>query len=48
MTTVDPLFLTAARVSTFLGDRGLTNASGFFFERDKRLYWFCRNKDSLP
>jgi len=34
----DPLFLSAARVSTFLGQQGLTNASGFFFERDARLY----------
>ena len=38
MTTVDPLLFAAARVSTFLGDRGLTNASGFYFERDDRLY----------
>jgi S1-C subfamily serine protease len=38
MINVDPLFLTTTRVSTFLGARGLTNASGFFFERDRRLY----------
>ena len=38
MTTVDPLLFAAARVSTFLGERGLTNASGFYFERDERLY----------
>lgn len=35
---VDPLFLAAPRVSTYLGARALTNASGFFFERDERLY----------
>ena len=35
---VDPLFLAAPRVSTFLGTQALTNASGFFFERDDRLY----------
>ncbi|MGE0098075.1 MAG: serine protease [Hydrogenophaga sp.] len=35
---VDPLFLAAPRVSTFLGTQPLTNASGFFFERDERLY----------
>jgi hypothetical protein len=34
----DPLFLAAVRISSFLGSRGLTNASGFFFERDDRLY----------
>jgi S1-C subfamily serine protease len=38
MTSVDPLLLAAARVSTFLGQQALTNASGFFFERDERLY----------
>lgn len=36
--TVDPLLLTAARVLTFEGRRSLTSASGFFFERDGRLY----------
>ena len=35
---VDPLFLAAPRVSTFHGKQPLTNASGFFFERDDRLY----------
>ena len=35
---VDPLFLAAPRVSTFQGAIALTNASGFFFERDDRLY----------
>ena len=37
-TPVDPLFLAAPRVSTYLGTHALTNASGFFFERDGRLY----------
>lgn len=36
--TVDPLFLAAPRVTTYLGRRALTNASGFFFQRDERLY----------
>lgn len=35
---VDPLFLAAPKVSTFLGTYALTNASGFFFERDGRLF----------
>jgi hypothetical protein len=35
---VDPLFLAAPRVSTFLGTYALTNASGFFFARDSRLF----------
>jgi hypothetical protein len=35
---VDPLFLAAPRVSTFHGTQPLTNASGFFFARDGRLY----------
>ena len=35
---MDPLFLAAPRVSTYLGSHALTNASGFFFERDERLY----------
>jgi len=34
----DPLFLCAARVSTFWQGSALTNASGFFFERSERLY----------
>jgi hypothetical protein len=34
----EPLLLTAARVCTFLGDRLLTNASGFFFQRGERLF----------
>lgn len=34
----DSLLLTATRVCTFAAQRSLTNASGFFFERDGRLY----------
>ena len=35
----EPLLLTTARVTTFDGDRLLTGASGFFFERDARLFF---------
>jgi S1-C subfamily serine protease len=35
---IDTLLLTAARISTFEHERGLTHASGFFFERDGRLF----------
>ena len=35
---IDPLLLTAARVLTYEGQRPLTNASSFFFERDERLF----------
>lgn len=35
---IEPLLLTAARVCTFERQRSLTNASGFFFERDGRLF----------
>lgn len=38
MTRVDPLLLATARLSTFAGDCGLTNASGFFFRRDERMF----------
>ena len=38
MPPTDPLLLTAARVITFEGQRLLTNASGFFFERGERLF----------
>ena len=37
-TLIEPLLLTTARVSTFDGKRPLTGASGFFFERDDRLF----------
>lgn len=35
---IESLLLTAARVMTFAGRQVLTNASGFFFERDGRLF----------
>lgn len=35
---IESILLTAARIFTFKGDQRLTNASGFFFERDGRLY----------
>jgi hypothetical protein len=35
---IDSLLLAAARVDTFDGQRPLTNASGFFFERERRLF----------
>lgn len=35
---VDPLLLATAFVSTFDGPKALTNASGFFFQREDRLY----------
>ena len=35
---IEPILLTAARVLTFDHQRPLTNASGFFFERGKRLF----------
>lgn len=35
---IEPILLTAARICTFAGDRLLTNASGFFFERDGGLH----------
>jgi len=35
---VEALLLTAARVMSCVGPRTLTNASGFFFERDERLF----------
>jgi len=38
MRRIDPLLLATVRLSTFAGALGLTNASGFFFERDGRLY----------
>jgi S1-C subfamily serine protease len=36
--TIEPLLQTTTRVSTFLGKQLLTAATGFFFERDARLY----------
>lgn len=35
---VEPLVFSVARVSTHAGDRALTAASGFFFERDRRPF----------
>ena len=35
----ESILLTTARVSTFDGERLMTGASGFFFERDTRLYF---------
>jgi hypothetical protein len=35
---IEPLLLTATHVSTFAGQQLLTNASGFYFEREERLY----------
>jgi hypothetical protein len=35
---IEPLLLTTARVSTFNGKNLLTGASGFFFEREDRLF----------
>jgi S1-C subfamily serine protease len=35
---IESLLLTSARVYTFEQQRMLTNASGFFFERDERLF----------
>jgi S1-C subfamily serine protease len=34
----EPLLLSATRISTFLGNRPLTAATGFFFERGSRLF----------
>lgn len=34
----EPLLLSVARIATFAGSFGLTAASGFFFERDDRLF----------
>ena len=34
----EPLFLTVVQIVTFARDRLLTRASGFFFERDDRLF----------
>ena len=36
---IEPLLLTTARISTFFGRQPLTAASGFFFERDARLFF---------
>ncbi len=38
MPLIESLLLTATRVLTYEGRRPLTNASGFFFKRDERLF----------
>lgn len=38
MPLIDPLLFATARLSTFNGTLGLTNASGFYFRRDGRLF----------
>ena len=35
---IDSLLLAAVQISTYAGDMRLTGASGFFFERNQRLY----------
>jgi S1-C subfamily serine protease len=35
---IESLLLAVTQISTFEGDRSLTNATGFFFEREGRLY----------
>lgn len=35
---IEPLLLAVCRVSTYHGERRLTNASSFFFQRDHRLF----------
>jgi hypothetical protein len=35
---IEPILLAAIRIFTFQQERWLTNASGFLFERDRRLY----------
>ena len=38
MPMIESILLSATRVWTFTGQQSLTNASGFFFERDGRLF----------
>jgi hypothetical protein len=35
---IDSILLAATRISTFVQQQPLTNASGFFFARDERLF----------
>lgn len=35
---IDPLLLTCTRIGTFVGDLGLTSATGFFLVRDQRVF----------
>jgi len=43
---IDSLLLAATRVATFEHERALTGASGFFFERDQRL-WLVTSRHVL-
>lgn len=36
--TMEPLLLSTTKIFTYLGDAPLTNATGFFFQRDDALY----------
>ena len=38
MSPIEPLLLSTTKILTFSGQDNLTNASGFFFERDDHLY----------
>lgn len=38
MTAADPVLLTVTPVASFSGPQALSKASGFFFQRDERLY----------
>ncbi|WP_028630872.1 MULTISPECIES: serine protease [Pseudomonas] len=38
MPVIEPLLLSTVRICTYAGSRQLTNASGFFFARDERLF----------
>ena len=38
MALIEPLLLCVTRIDTFAGNTALTNASGFFFARDERLF----------
>lgn len=38
MPLIDPLLFATVRLATFIGTQGLTNASGFFFRRDDKLF----------
>ena len=41
---IESILLSAAPVATFIGQKQLTNASGFFFERDDRLFLVSRRR----
>lgn len=38
MSTIEPILLTTTQISTFQQQQRLTQASGFFFEREQRLF----------